>query len=113
MLAAVAFISVAVDAYAERVNVGNLWFETDPATGTARVASPQEGDLTFDMVEKVYSSDNVIVPSSIEHDGIIFTVTSVGPLHFQSQKSNLFLCLLLLSQSSLRHSEGQVKLKRS
>lgn len=86
MLAAVAFISVAVDAYAERVNVGNLWFETDPATGTARVASPQEGDLTFDMVEKVYSSDNVIVPSSIEHDGIIFTVTSVGPFAFSKSE---------------------------
>lgn len=86
VLAAVAFISVAVSAYAERVNVGNLWFEIDRQLKTAAVASAQEAIDLYENINVVYTQDSAIVPSVISVDGEIFTVTAIGGSAFAKSK---------------------------
>lgn len=86
VLAAVAFISVAVSAYAERVNVGNLWFEIDRQLKTAAVASAQEAIDLYENINVAYTQDSAIVPSVISVDGEIFTVTAIGGSAFAKSK---------------------------
>lgn len=79
---ALALISSVLSASADRVNVGDLWYEIDPSSKTAKVVSRQENAQILEQIETAYESENVIVPSLIEVDGVSYKVTSIGKVAF-------------------------------
>lgn len=79
---ALALMSSVLSASADRVNVGDLWYEVDPLSKTAKVVSRQDNVLILDQVETAYAFESVIVPSSIEVDGVSYKVTSIGGFAF-------------------------------
>ena len=79
---ALALISSVLSASADRVNVGDLWYEIDHSSKTAKVVSRQENAQILEQIETAYESENVIVPSLIEVDGVSYKVTSIGKVAF-------------------------------
>lgn len=79
---ALALISSVLSAEADRVNVGDLWYEIDPSSKTAKVVTRQDNVQVLEQVETAYAFESVIVPSSIEVDGVSYDVTSVGSFAF-------------------------------